>query len=146
MTASGVLRCSPLGGTFAAVSLMLLVLLSGCDDSRKRERAEKSRQERELFSDAERALPELERRLVQKVKTQNRLLVTSNEYLDGVQVFPLPATWKLSCSFLGMDIVLIYGSGEGDRTTVKLTDVSLTDDQCVRLAPSIAERLRSILQ
>ena len=60
--------------------------------------------------------------------------------------WPMPIPWKLHCSFEGIDVVFIYGGGEDDRIKVDLTGAAFSDEECKRLAPTIAEKVVAILQ
>jgi hypothetical protein len=131
---------------WAVAVLFAFGLLSGCDDSGERQKSERALQEADLMSDSRRALQELEKRLLESVASKNGMITVVQPLLGGVQVFPTPASWKLNCSFLGMEAVFIFGPREDDYITVNLTDVRLSDEQCRQLAPSMAERIRSILQ
>jgi hypothetical protein len=127
------------------IVILIFILLAGCDDGHDRQPSEQERQERELMSDPLRALPELERRLRERVTAQGRMLVLAEGY-NGVQVVPMPIPWKLHCSFEGIDVVFIYGGGEDDRIKVDLTGAALSDEECRRFAPTIAEKVVAILQ
>jgi hypothetical protein len=42
--------------------------------------------------------------------------------------------------------VFIYGGGEDERIKVDLTGAAFSDEECKRLAPTIAEKVVAILQ
>jgi hypothetical protein len=98
------------------------------------------------MSDPVRALPELDRRLRERITTQGGMLVLVEGWMNGVQVIPMPVSWKLRCSFEGIDVVFTTGRGEEDRIKVGLTDAALSDEQCKLLAPEIGAKMIAILQ
>lgn len=117
------------------------VLLVACENASEREAAAEAK----LIA-SERALPELERRLLANVSIQGKMAIVKPRWVGGTQVLPLPVTWKVSCGFFGLSIIFVLGSRAEDYVNVALSEARFSDEQCTRLAPAIGERLRLMFE
>jgi hypothetical protein len=66
--------------------------------------------------------------------------------LEAYRFLPLPTTWRVSCGFLGLDILFVSGPREEDTVTVSLSDVRMTDEECRQYAPLVGSVLRNMLE
>jgi hypothetical protein len=87
-------------------ALACLPLLAACDDNRQAKKSNSASEliatETALMSDPDRAGPELERRLAERVKVDGGLILVST--MMGFFVLPVSTPWTLHC-FGGMSIV-----------------------------------------
>jgi hypothetical protein len=95
--------------------------------------------ERELFDSEATAIPEIDRRLGESVEVSHQAWILVPTYATGydVETIPLSTHWKVGCGQLGLNIE--FGDEE-----VRLTDVSLTTNQCKRLSLYLAQKLQSM--
>jgi hypothetical protein len=130
-------------------AVIAMVGLAGCnDDSRKSKPAASAESQAEdvLMADPQRALPELRRRLRSKaIVGKGFLVLTSDDIVTKFQVFPTIPPWKIGCGMMGIDLTFYYGPAPDDHVEVKLTEASISDEQCVALLSGVAEDARSWL-
>jgi hypothetical protein len=143
------------------IALACLPLLAACDNNQQAKKSNSASEliekETALMADSDRAGPELEKRLADRVKVDGGVLLVRT----GMDQFVLPVStpWTLRCSG-GMSIVfgnwvsneVSRGDSNEDfevRTTndveVLLTIGNIDDKNCEVLAPRIGKRLLAIL-
>jgi hypothetical protein len=111
------------------------------------------------MSDPDRAGPELERRLAERVKVDGGIILVSPMTMD-LFVLPVSTLWTLQCSLGGMSIVFgnsvtneisrgetseDFHSTTSNDVEVTLTVGTIDDKNCEVLAPRIGKRLLAIL-
>jgi hypothetical protein len=140
-----------------AIALGFCVLLGACDgrntDQKSNKDSEEIDKETALMADAERAGPELERRLQADVSAADGLVFVN--YFN-VQLFILPATtpWVIRC---GSGLSITFGSsvtgsvekGAGDvenEIVIYLTPSPIDQKHCSVLGRLVGKRLQAILR
>jgi hypothetical protein len=103
------------------------------------------------MSDPDRAGPELERRLAERVKVDGGIILVSPMTMD-LFVLPVSTLWTLQCSLGGMSIESRgarrsedFHSTTSNDVEVTLTVGTIDDKNCEVLAPRIGKRLLAIL-
>lgn len=117
----------------AALLAALTVHLAGCfnsDDDKRRSAA--SHAEITLMEDKSNAVPELLKRLHEKVMVRSGIFLIDDDAL-GWTAISSPVRWKIDCGFLGVKISLIYRSGSVDddgTASATLAQTSLSNELC----------------
>jgi hypothetical protein len=149
-------RC---GNVIAA--FVFILSLSACDDDQQSKKPNQTleliKQETALMSDLDRAGPELESRLAQRVRVDGGLILVNAAM--GMFVLPTSTQWTLQCS---PGITIVFGNsvhysvsrGEtsedydvdtGNDVVVSLTIGDIDPKACNILGPRIGRRLLAIL-
>jgi hypothetical protein len=135
---------------FAAIrlvpALMLLVLISACDDSSQRAKEQVVRQEREAekasLLDATLVEHAIERRLRKQISAGDGLIIVRDPDLSAVHTMPSATQWKITCDWSGIVITFVFGGGDDSNSVVvPITDVSLSQEQCANLGPIVGRKL-----
>jgi hypothetical protein len=133
------------------LSVLLLLSLAACGEGQNKSKAPKVDEEAALLKDIQRAMPELERRLRERMSVQDGLiLVIDPEGLVTSYVLPTNSPWVISCGF-GLSVVFgtaVSGDGSSVDNDVKihLTQSLVTQDACSVLAPQLGRRVRDMLR
>src|SRR6516225_7542807 len=133
------------------LSVLLLLSLAACGEGQNESKAPKVDEEAALLKDIQRAMPELERRLRERMSVQDGLIlvIDPEETSSSSYVLPTNSPWVISCGF-GLSVVFgtaVSGDGSGVDNDVKihLTQRLVTEDACSVLAPQLGRRVRDML-
>jgi hypothetical protein len=138
----------------ARTSLVLLVFpfLAACGEGQDESRGRMVDEEAVLLEDNQRAVPELERRLRERMSVQDGLILVRDpeEKFSSFYVLPANSPWVISCGF-GISVVFgtaVSGDGSSVDNDVKidLSSRTITQSTCAVLAPQLGKRLRDILR
>jgi len=146
----------------AVAALAFCALLTDCDNNEQAKKinqpSELIKQETALMSDLDRAAPELEKRLAQRVRVDGGLVLVDAAPL-GLFVLPISTPWTLRC-FGGMTIVFgnsisnevsrgdtseDFESSTSNDVAITLTVGNIDKKHCEILGPIIGKRLMAIL-
>jgi hypothetical protein len=136
-------------GQGSLFSVLLVVLsLAACGERQDKSKAPIVDEDEVLFKDIQRAVPELERRLMERMSVQDGLILIR----DPVVTYVLPANspWLVRCSF-GVSVVFgtaVSSDGSNVENDVKidLAQAFVTQDNCSVLALQLGRRLKAMLR
>lgn len=126
---------SPISGNVVRAALLaaVAVQLSGCFESDSdKQRAAARQAEATLMEDKSNAVPELTKRLHEKVRVMNGIVFIDDDVL-GSTALSGPVRWKLDCGVLGVTISLLYKSGSTDddgAISATLARASVSAERC----------------
>jgi hypothetical protein len=130
-------------GAIVIIGVVCFVLF-GCSD--KPAHSPEYDAEQSLMSDVGRAMPELIQRLHTRATLRGGVLLLRAKFdVNEFQAFPSVPPWKADCAATGLDISFVWGSDSDNHVRVSLTEVSLTDDQCATLLPTVAAEAKTYL-
>jgi hypothetical protein len=134
----------------SVISIALCFLLAACDrgDTSKKSEADKIIDEdTALLRDPTRAEPELERRLMASVQTENGIVIV-RPVTSAIETHFLPTTtpWVLTCGMSGISISFGRSASGDGSSAVYLSFGSADQETCAVIGPRLAGRLKTLLQ
>jgi len=133
------------------ISVFLVLLsLAACGERQDVSKAPMVDDDAVLLTDIQRAVPELERRLMERMIVQDGLILIRDPVADISYVLPANSPWLIRCSF---GVSVIFGtavSGDGSSVhndaTIDLAQAFVTQDNCSALALQLGRRVKAMLQ